>query len=168
MRWGGETMPTAANLSCPRCGQNDNVQSVSAVVSQGSSSSIITGYGSAYFGESQSILSRRLSPPVRPEKAAFWGCGTYALTAIVGSWLLIAIMATAGSASKGEGGLAAFGFIFLVMLPLIAYVLIARFLVGKHNEDFSAASRAFESRLNDWRKQYYCHRCDLTYTPKNS
>jgi hypothetical protein len=79
--------PELPPLTCPRCGTDEHVQKVSALVTAGIttgsgsgagymvgySGRIATGYGRIYQESSQqTFLSERLSPPAEPQLESAW------------------------------------------------------------------------------------------------
>lgn len=73
------------NYACPLCGQIDRVEKVSALVGAGTARGFYGGNtsGNMMTGISQTNLSKKLSPPIKPVYTAPWGgCS---ISVIIGS-----------------------------------------------------------------------------------
>jgi hypothetical protein len=82
--------------ACPKCGQNDQVQKVTAIVTSGTTSGTLTYYDNAYYQTSTGLARRLLIPGEGPSVTRPGSC----------SMLLLILL------------LAAFGFIVYVILGM--------------------------------------------------
>jgi len=178
------------NLTCPQCGQIDSVRKVSAIVSDGTSSSWYSGYGDGigysahgmmvmdevmtFTGSSQTELSHLLSPPIRPSERSLFGI--FLVMLLIGLLGLISttcgfigIFATEPGAlgnyttELGAGGMYIFG-----ILCLSLGVLVLIILLRNSKDEKIRVEREMPAWINAiyrWQQLYYCFRCDGVYPP---
>ncbi len=164
------------SLYCPHCGQIDSVRKVSAIVSDGTSSSRYTGYGDGIgysshgmmvmdeiinlTGNSQTQLSRLLSPPIEPFYVSF----TTMLKHPYGIFLIV------------------LGLVGLVILPIVWFLGVA-FICGpilvflswgyaseKEEKSLVTEMPRWQRAISKWWQLYYCYRCDGVFfiiSPRN-
>lgn len=146
-------------VTCPQCGQGDAAQKVSAVYGSQThrGSTYVSGpYGGWYPTSTQSNLARRLAPP----KKAGWHWFVWLLTLIpVADGLLLLAMTQAGpgnGVTAGEAaGMGGFG---LVLLGLGGVPILLHLLSDGRRE------REYATSMARWNAQWFCHRCDATFT----
>jgi hypothetical protein len=167
-----------AGQQCPRCGYDDQAQSVRTVVSAGSSSGTFEGPtsgvgfslggGLAFMsadttlsGKTQTELAKRLSPPARPYWRNVWtGFAPYlAVVACgigggLGIWLSVVgapaacLLFTWGAFVLGAAGVA-----------------LAVWVNRRRRAVVVAAMPGWSAALKLWEPLDYCHRCDVVYVP---
>lgn len=158
--------PMVMGVKCPLCGEDDQVQRLSALVGEETGTITLRGttvsatkrarrgtaIGVGYSkmsGMTASTVSSRLRPPVR-QQAHGWGCFTL-LSCVFAAFAFIG-MVTGGSAL---GGLA--GFLILTAIS----IFLARGWIHRSTE----RTQHYQRRLTRWRELYYCHRDDVVYRP---
>lgn len=156
-------------IICPQCGKDDMIQKVSAIYSAGIASgsysgpstgvaigsgkpALVGGYTTVH-GTSQTALSSKLSPPVRPSAPSPVGWIMIGGLVLIGIWTLINI--------RGEGALVGFGFIGFAVL------LVA--LGGKgetaKKQAYQQAMQKWNHAIAVWDRLYYCARNDCIFDP---
>lgn len=166
----------SVSLTCPKCGETNNVQSVKALVQSES----VQGYGIGYPVESS--LARMLARPLPPKYenendgpfALAIGCMAFYL---VGG-LVSLVFANWSKITGSELGLQDPVSIVAVASAIslagaIAVGWLFQRATHKRMEEATAATRAqnararrrFESATQRWDNSFYCRRCGSVYIP---
>lgn len=168
------------SLYCPHCGQIDSVRKVSAIVSDGTSSSRYSGYGDGIgysshgmmvmdeiinlTGNSQTQLSQLLSPPIKPYERNFdlvWLC-----LALLGSFGFIVTMIGLSNITTDVAN--AIGALIFGLICLgIAALVFTTYLRKSKDEKiwFEGEIPRWEKAISKWHQLYFCYRCDGIFLP---
>ncbi len=168
------------SLYCPHCDQIDSVRKVSAIVSDGTSSSRYMGYGDGIgysshgmmvmdqiinlTGGSQTQLSQLLSPPIKPYERNFdlvWLC--LILLGLFG--FLVTISGLANNITHETDTIGAF-ITGLICFSIVALASVAYIHKGKDEKiRFEREMPRWEKAISKWQQLYYCYRCDGVFLP---
>lgn len=174
-----------AKLLCPNCGRTDQVQKLTAIVSEGTTTGtantvgagIVLGHsgiavgGARTWSRERNVLSQRLACPPKPSTGAM--TGILVLFAVVGiSWGLVgwafpSTWARENAKLQAERDKAeASGFAqhreVTPMTPgnLLIAATIAAALAGAMLRHENQAMARWVKVADFWWRAYYCHRCD--------
>lgn len=145
-------------MICPNCHQIDKVQSAAAIFKSGTTSS--RSHSTSWFGPSyrtdtrhQTDLARRLSPP--PNRTA--GLVVSMIIITTGSYYFWGLLAHRSNANTQhlpvsyETG--------ITIINVLALLLLLRIILD---------ARRRSVYVRHWQKLWYCHRCDLEFTPQET
>jgi hypothetical protein len=173
------TATSPPSLSCPRCGQIDQVRKVSAVYASGTSTTSIesstegvgvTLGGSVGVGHARTLsrgsrhnaLSLKLAPPARPSHS---GNGNAEMTLGVVLLGVGAIIAIVSASQQNEYG----GLLYAPILLVGAISLLAAILKRtKWNREIPQQLSIWQGRMDNWNRLYYCMRDDIVFYPGES
>ena len=145
-------------VTCPNCGQSDSVQKVSALYDsqthRGSTYVPAPGaWGGWYPTTTRSDLARRLSPPRK--QGWHWFAWLITLIFVADGLLLLAMTTQAGPETGVTAGQAAgIGGTGLVLLAIGGVPLILHLVSDGRRQ------AQWQSRMAQWNRQWFCHRCD--------
>lgn len=170
-------MQHAQNFACPRCGQVAPVAKVSALVAGGTSAGVFAGptsgvgytYGNqggytTLAGVSQTALSQKLSPPVRPFYDNPYGTGTKISIVLLGlltitSLYFLVSLPLAQGVWLGMPGLIFYG-------GILAWILIYKSNAAKkRHAQVDAAMPGYKVACRRWDELYYCQLNDVVFVP---
>ncbi len=184
-----------AFAKCPKCGRNDQVRRVSAIVKSQIQHLEGTTLTEKYYrnedgqlhsttesvpftGKQSSELARQLSPPSKPEKPRGLGC---LLWLGLGSAALLALfLAVNGLAIFSVGlfnpDLEAWRFTLTSLGCMVTSAVVALslpFFLHRHKKAISEATAKYEKDVSAWgaamekyRRSYYCSRDDIVFDPE--
>ena len=169
---------TAEQLNCPKCGQVDMVQKVSAIYSGGITTSSLSGssvggavpigkgqisVGGGYTtlkGGSQSLLSQRLTQPQMPSAEGMSGnaigCGTILFCSGI---IILGVIFFVG------------GIMSWIILPLVLIFAGSAILIVSYNAAKERIAKAnsqmpqWEKAMAIWNALYFCARDDGVFDP---
>ena len=161
---------------CPKCGQVDQVQKVTAIVTSGTTSGTLTYYDSMYY-QNSTVLAQRLMPPSEPRIDRPGFCSLILLLLFIGAFLTpllllasqypearAAIIANGGLSNRGvQTGIAQFIGMLMVPLLLAVWVLAARRSTARRTEQQEQQVLAWRGAIARWNRLYYCFRCDIVH-----
>ena len=153
--------------ACPRCHQTDCVRKISAIVIGGVTNTAFSGeteiYGYTYrqdatryttmTGQSQTLQSTILSPPLEPIYRSPWS--TWSILGIVFFGFITLMSLCARSL-----GIAVFTF----LLGILIIVLNAT-TDSKRQAELAIQHRLWEKAMYRWNNLYYCERDDGVFMP---
>jgi hypothetical protein len=181
-------------LSCPRCGQIDRIAKATAIYSggmssdfySGSSTSINTPIGrgvssisnsySSFSGTSQSIISRKLTPPVKPEMPSKGAGSTCGGIALLGMGLLSAIPFFVSLNAYQELGINMIDAMtqyngWAIILAAI-FIPVGILVLNSPDKEAEEKKREAAYQIAEWQKAmtrwdrlYYCERDDIVFDP---
>lgn len=161
---------------CPRCGQIDAVRKVSAVVSEGTTSSEQIGIapnlmGSDLYlvglqGSSRTKLAQRLAPQARRPGGVGWRIFLAAAAVLVGSMMAcgLSVFVVAPEFGRFACGNWVLGIMVLAGLGGIAPLLG----IPKVRKQQAAYDAMMEGARAKWGRLYYCTRDDVAFDPDGS
>ena len=169
---------------CPRCGNEDQVQSARNVVSAGSSSGTFSGptnsiglgggglilmAGSTDLeGSTQTVLAQRVSPPTTPGWRNAWWTLTYMVVAggvlfgLIALWLTVLL-------AKGEVASWVAALVFWIIaaggLAVAVWAMVSN---RRRRQRAAGVMPAWHQAMSQWEPLNYCHRCDVVFAPGSS
>jgi hypothetical protein len=171
---------TNQQLACPRCGQIDQIQKVSSVFSSGISTGTYSGSTATFVsGSSQTFLSKKLSPPKKPE-ASCSSCAEIGITIILflfGGFLILSTFLSISCNLRAifSGEVRVVPAIILGLLGVgIGGGLILTGIIVWGSSQKAADRRAVEEAaqmtkwelaMSRWNQLYYCYRDDGVFDP---
>jgi hypothetical protein len=188
-------MVSNQRVVCPKCQRSDNVQKVTAIVTQGTrvieergGIDIDTDYGMdvlplTYSSVTRSKLARKLAAPEKPLQTRSYGCIAALFISRLGAGLVVCAMlmgvffcsfpflaATYAQNNSLFIGIfiAGFGIIGLVLFSSIRAVLRQTRLTSEQRNSYDAKVQAWEDSYKRWQQLYYCFRDDGVFLPSQS
>ena len=148
------------NLKCPRCG-SDGIQKVRILCEAGTSSIKMTSSGMGVTGGgnvgvgvptttggTQTELSKKLSPPTKPQRRTGLILGVFAL-------IILGISYTIGVLVGGKIVHSLFG---------IGFMSVGFFLIKSMEESLKKARAQYRVDYANWGRLWFCNRCgDTSY-----
>ncbi len=156
-------------IVCPVCGNNDQIQKVSAIVMAGTSSYEASGptAGPVFVGgkmgfargvakvsgTTQTQLAQMLVPPEAPKKPAIsWKTWALAAFCLFMSWTL------------APTSLDAWSVVFFIAAWVILFLKARQ--TRQDKKTFPARKLAWEAAIIRWNRLYYCRRNDAVFDPE--
>lgn len=180
-------------LVCPQCGQIDQVQKVTAVVSNGSSTGLIAGRGAGnasntrgmeavatgnavLAGATQTILGQRLLPPVEPkyedDSTITVDIRAMEVVFVFGAVVLAIYVIASVLADKRWAQDGQVPGVVLASIVLVAGGMYFLATARQRSSNKRIRKAAFKSEHSRWEKAmlgwhqlYYCHRDDGVFRP---
>jgi len=168
------------SYDCPNC-QSSQTQKVSAVYENGTGRTSSSGVGVAFIGDgfglgvggssgvSQTHLASKLSPPAKllssnpfdrsTDDASFFcfvGIGIFSMM-IMGSLTLLGMCGADGILGS---------MIFLALSCGGMYFCCTK--LNKRQKTIQAHNKQVDILIDEWQKQWYCHRCGNVFVPGNN
>ncbi|WKZ49292.1 MAG: hypothetical protein QY306_07975 [Anaerolineales bacterium] len=147
--------------SCPSCGQIDAVQSVTAIIQSGiTTTNYQTAYNQNRTAESVSFLAKRLMFPFK--KPLSFGAS---LALIFGTAFLSMCVTLPLMSGSGSNGLAYYSVVVCSGLFTLIFLIfgVVYLITGKQNND--QQHETYNRALRKWQQLYYCHRDDVLFMP---
>jgi hypothetical protein len=159
-------------IICPQCGRDDMAQKVSGLYEAGLSTGTYRGTERAPLGivpraretltgTSQTVLSRKLSPPRHPQSNTAYilagGGGGFLVLVILGIALILSSRAFKVDTLLCLGG---------GLIPIgIGIGLVSAFWGYSSYQTYQAQMRTWSTALEVWNRLYYCSRNDCIFDP---
>ena len=160
---------------CPRCGNYQTTQRVTAlvasatwsgqvaggIVGQGGGQTMVAGFSGVQSGAT--MLAQRLAPPTAPAPPSTWRLTWAFLSAAAGGgayWIY------RSPASNGET-FPAFLLWVAVAFGALAVLLVALYLAQSSSAraDYQRRQVEYQQAMAQWGNMWYCNRCDTVYDP---
>ena len=145
-------------IVCPQCTKSDMIQKVSAVYRGGKA------YGSyggniSFAGTSQTLLSEKLAPPVRPR---YRGSGMEQLVSF-GAIAILTVITNSILAPQFGGS----NCLTIYFSLIIAVIIWAGYFWWKKLTFDSEQRPIWDRKMEVWNRLYYCARDDCAFDPIN-
>jgi len=134
---------------CPICEKDDAIQKISAIFS--------AGFASGIDSYTQTELSRRLAPPVKPLHPSS-DCLTIVVAGFIFGGTLIGVLVGLGGDNTSPCIIMS---ITLGIAGLLIYFNNLQY--KKRLSEFKAIDRDWELSMNKWNELYYCTRDDCVF-----
>lgn len=172
-------------IECPQCGENDRIQKVSSIVSDGTTSGtfsgptgglalmdddvgVVGGY-STLSGSSQSNLAQLLTPPPKPITRG--GIGSEWIVWIFVEAVLLYLVFSIVS-NLGDNNELVWSSLFIILLfalsigiPVYAYRRDKKSKIQGDKKYFQDMKK-WKNIINPWNRYYYCFRDDIIFDPE--